>query len=57
MNNLFKHAVFKNCSDHGLRTPREEIAFTYCEKKNCSSDGERLNHEFAKFLRSLEQLI
>ena len=40
-----------------------KIILTYCEKKNCSSDLEKLlkfeaeGREFAKFLRSLEQFI
>ena len=40
-----------------------KIVLTYCEKKKCSSDREKLlkfeaeGREFAKFLRSLEQFI
>ena len=40
-----------------------KIVLTYCEKKNCSSDREKLlkfeaeGREFAKFLRSLEQFV
>ena len=40
-----------------------KIVMTYCEKKNCSSDREKLlkfeaeGQELAKFLRSLEQFI
>ena len=40
-----------------------KIVLTYCEKKNCSSDREKLlkfeaeGREFAKCLRSLEQFI
>ena len=40
-----------------------KIVMTYCEKKNCSSDREKLlkfeaeGREFAKILRSLQQFI
>ena len=40
-----------------------KIVLTYCEKKKCSSDREKLlkfeaeGREFAKILRSLEQFI
>ena len=40
-----------------------KIVLTYCEKKNCSNDREKLlkfeaeGQEFAKFWRSLEQFI
>ena len=40
-----------------------QIVLTYCEKKKCSSDREKLlqfeaeGRELAKFLRSLEQFI
>ena len=40
-----------------------KIVLTYCEKKNCSSDREKLLkleaecRDFAKFLSSLEQII
>ena len=40
-----------------------KIVLTYCEKKKCSSDREKLlkfeteGQEFAKILRSLEQFI
>ena len=60
------------CKWHCLRRAEElrekwyfvtKIVLTYCEKKNCSCDGENVlkfkaeGREFAKFLGSLEQFI